>query len=257
MADARESRLMVEALKRCLKLRGVTYKDLARQMHLSESSVKRLFASNNLSLQRFEQICEFVGLSIFDIGEMVREENASESSHTLSLEQEKALADDVKLLIGFHLILNGWNFDRIKDSFIWSEPEVTKIFTTLDKLNLISLLPGNKVQILTAHNIRWRKDGAIRKKHEQKVFGELLKDRFVKEGQLLDFEVLELSPASITILMRKMELLLREVNELAKMDHLLKSGTKQSTGILLAVRPWVYSLAVEAMTEEYQKNRRS
>lgn len=257
MTHARESRLMVAALKRCLKMRGVTYRDLARAVNLSESSVKRLFASNNLSLQRFEQICEVVGLSIFDLGEMAREENTNSDSHTLSIEQEQALADDVKLLIGFHLILNGWGFDQIRHAFDWSKPEVIKILTTLDKLKLISLLPENKIKTLTAHNIRWRKDGAIRKAHQKKAFGEFLNDGFIKKEGLLDFEVLELSPASITILKRKMETLLREVNELAKMDYSLERETKQSTGILLAVRPWVYSLAIDAMTEEYQKERGS
>ena len=76
------------------------------------------------------------------------------------------------------------------------------------------------------------------------------------EKEFLDSEVLELSPASITILMRKMELLLREFNELAKMDYSLGRGTKQSTGVLLAVRPWVYSLAIDAMTEAHQRRRR-
>jgi hypothetical protein len=57
MAQAPESKLLVSALKRCLKLKSVTYKNLALSMNLSESSVKRWFASNNLSLQRFEQVC--------------------------------------------------------------------------------------------------------------------------------------------------------------------------------------------------------
>ena len=70
MAQARESKLLITALKRCLKLRGVTYKDLALSINLSESSVKRLFASNNLSLQRFEQVCEVVGMSIFDLPDL-------------------------------------------------------------------------------------------------------------------------------------------------------------------------------------------
>ncbi len=255
MVEARESILLIAALKRCLKLRGLTYKDLARSMNLSESSVKRLFASNNLSLRRFEQVCEIVGLSIFDVSKMAREEDTIHEPHTLSIEQEQALADDLNLLIGFHLILNGWDFEQIKGAFAWSEPEVIKILTTLDKINLISLMPGNKVNILTAHNIRWRKDGPIRKSHEQLVLGEFLKDKFVKEDQFLDFEILELSPASINILKRKIGLFLKEVNELATMDYSLKRESKKSTGVLLAMRPWIYSLALDAMTENYKTER--
>ena len=255
MAESRESKLLISALKRCLKIKGVTYRDLASSMKLSESSIKRLFASNSLSLQRFEQVCGVVGLSIFDISKMAREEDEFKDPHTLSIEQEKALADDVKLLVGFHLILNGWNFNEIKDAFDWSEPEVIKIFTTLDKLALISLLPENKFKTLTAHNIRWRKDGAVRKRHQQMVFNEFLNDRFLEEDQLLDFEVLELSPASIKILKRKIGMLQREVNELATMDFSLKQGSKISTGIMFAMRPWVFSLAFDAMSGNYKKAR--
>ena len=254
MVQARESKLLIAALKRCLKLRGVTYRDLALSINLSESSVKRLFASNNLSLRRFEQVCEVVGLSISDVGKMAREEDEIQDLHRLSIKQEQALADDVNLLIGFHLIINGWDFDRIYNAYDWSEPELIKIFTTLDKLKLISLLPENKVKALTAYNIRWRKDGAVRKRYEQLAFSELLNDRFIKEDQLLDFEVLELSPASISTLKRKMEMLLREVNDLATMDYSMKRG-KISTGILLAMRPWVFSLAIGAMTENYKNSK--
>lgn len=258
MTQARESKLLVSALKRCLKMKGVTYKNLALSMNLSESSVKRLFASNNLSIQRFEQVCEILGMSIFDIGKLAREESSSEDPHSLSIEQEQALAANINLLIGFHLILNGWEFDQIKNAFNWSEPEVIKIFTTLDKLKLVALQPENKVKILTANNIRWRKDGAVRKRHEKLAFIEFLNDRFNNKDQLLDFEILELSPASSSILKRKLQLVLKEINDLAAMDYMLKSSEKsekKSTGIMLAMRPWVFSLALDTMTENHKQRK--
>ena len=258
MTQARESKLLVSALKRCLKMKGVTYKKLAVSLNLSESSVKRLFARNNLSLQRFEQICEVVGLSIFEVSKMAREEDERTDPHTLSSEQEQALADNVDLLIGFHLILNGWDFGQIMDSFNWSEPEVIKILTTLDKLKLIELQPGNKVKLLTAHNIHWRKNGAVKRRHAKRVFEEFLNHGFDREGQFLDFEILELSPASSSILKGKLQLLMKEINDLAAMDFLLKpdeKSAKKNTGIMLAMRPWVFSLAIDSMSETYKKSK--
>ena len=255
MVEARESKLLVDALKRCLKMQGMTYRDLAQSMHLSESSVKRMFASSKLSLQRYEQVCSIIGLSIFDVSKMAREEDDAQDPHTLTVEQEKHLAGDLNLLVGFHLVLNGWSFEQIAEAFAWSEPEVIKIFTTLDKIGLISLQPGNKANLLTAHNIRWLKDGPVRNRHLSLALGEFLKDKFASEDQLFDFEVVELSPASIEFLKRKMGLLLKEVNELATMDYSLKRDTKRSTGILLAMRPWVYSLALDAMTERYKSGK--
>lgn len=258
MPQTRESKLLVAALKRCLKTNGVTYKMLAVSMNLSESSVKRLFASNNLSLQRFEQVCDVVGLSIFDVSKMAREEDEKTDPHTLSIEQERALAENVDLLIGFHLILNGWEFGQITESFKWSEPEVIKILTTLDKLKLIDLQPENKVNLLTANNIHWRKNGPVKKRHAKRVFEDFLSDNFDRDDQFLDFEILELSPASSNILKRKLQLLIKEINELAAMDYLLKSDRatgKRNTGILLAMRHWVFSLAIDSMTETYRKSQ--
>jgi transcriptional regulator with XRE-family HTH domain len=253
MIAARESKQLVSALKRCLKIKGLTYRSLAASMNLSESSVKRLFASQNISLQRFEQICQILGMSIFDISKLAHEEHGADEAHSLSRNQEQALAENPDLLIGFHLILNGWDFSQIRDAFEWTEPELVKIFTTLDKLKLISLLPENKVQLLTANNIRWRMDGAIRKRYQKVVFGEILDDEFNMEDQFLDFEILELSSASKTILKRKMELLQKEVNDLAAMDYALKQTEKESTAILVAMRPWIFSLVIEAMTDSYRK----
>ena len=151
-----------------------------------------------------------------------------------------------------------WDFDRIKQSFDWSEPEVIKILTTLDKLKLIDLQPENKVKLLIAHNIHWRKNGPVKRRHAKRVFEEFLNDGFDQQDQFLDFEIVELSPASSNILKRKLQLLIKEINDLAAMDYLLKPGEtsgKKNTGIMLAMRPWVFSLAIDSMSETYRKSK--
>lgn len=255
MTTARESNRLMSVLKRCLKTRGLTYRDLAEQMNLSESSIKRLFANNSLSMRRFEQICQILEMSIFDVSKMAREEFRADDPHSLTRKQEQALAENTNLLIGFHLLLNGWEFQQIVDAFTWSEPELIKILTRLDKLKLISLLPQNKVQILTAHNIRWRKDGAIRRRYQNLVLSEFLNDGFAAQDQLLDFEIVELSPASNTILQRKLEMLLKDINELAAMDYGITQSRKTSTAILVAIRPWIAGMAIDAMSDDYKKGK--
>ena len=255
MKGLRESRQLVVVLKKCLKMKGITYRDLSVALELSESSVKRLFASSSFSMHRFEQVCDVLGMSIFDVVSMAREEVEDLDRNVLSMEQEKALADDLNLFIGFHLILNGWSFKKVKNAFTWTEPEIIKIFTSLDKLGLITLLPENKVKLLTATTIRWRKDGAIRKKYQTQVFNDFLNDHFKEDNKFLDFELLELSEASTKILKRKLESLLKEVHELATIDHSVKQSEKASTGIMLGMRPWVFGLAVESMTDMYKLDR--
>jgi len=254
MIETPEANRLVSTLKRCLKIKGLTYSDLALEMNLSESTVKRLFSSNKLSMQRFERICQVLELSIYDISKMARSEIDGEVSNLLTNEQEQVLADNLDLLIGFHLLLNGWGFDEILEAFKWTKPELIKIFATLDKLKLVSLLPDNRVKVLTASHIRWRKDGAVKKRYLNMVLTEFVADEFVDPGHFLSFDLLELSPASVAILRRKLDLFMKDVNELAELDHSLAQSKKENTGVLIATRPWVFSKALETMSDNYKKD---
>ena len=62
-----ERSLIVAELKRALREGGHTYADVARKLELSEASVKRLFSTEDLSLERVDQICELIGLGLREI----------------------------------------------------------------------------------------------------------------------------------------------------------------------------------------------
>ena len=47
---------VVDALKRALKARKLTYAQVARELKMSEASVKRMFSSQHFTLDRFEQV---------------------------------------------------------------------------------------------------------------------------------------------------------------------------------------------------------
>ena len=93
-------------LKRSLKTRGLTYRDVAKRLGLSEASVKRVFAAKTLRLQRLESICTAIGISMAELVRLASETHES-GSRSLSLEQEQVLADDPKLFACFYLLLNG------------------------------------------------------------------------------------------------------------------------------------------------------
>ena len=46
---------LLETLKHYLKIQGITYRILAQRLKLSESSVKRLFSDQSLSLKHLER----------------------------------------------------------------------------------------------------------------------------------------------------------------------------------------------------------
>lgn len=68
-----ESAQIIEVLKRTLKSRGITYRDLARRIGLSEASVKRIFSAETFTLERLETICMAMGMSMSEIVRMASE----------------------------------------------------------------------------------------------------------------------------------------------------------------------------------------
>ena len=59
---------------------------------------------------------------------------------------------------------------------------------------------------------------------------------------MLRFATAELSASSMTIISRKIERLMKEFDELVELDMAQPPERKQAVGLLLAFRPWVFSL---------------
>lgn len=120
-----ESKSLVKTLKQCLKAHGLTYRDIAQHLALSESSVKRTFAEESFSMRRLEQICGLLNMSIYDLTKLNRSAD-DKASNVLTIEQEQALADDERLFIGFHLVINGRSLEEILKFYDWGEPRLSR-----------------------------------------------------------------------------------------------------------------------------------
>ena len=59
--------LVYDTLKQCLREQRITYRQLANTLDVSEASVKRNFSLQAFSLDKLEQICESLQLSLSDL----------------------------------------------------------------------------------------------------------------------------------------------------------------------------------------------
>jgi len=232
---------IIAVLKRSLKARGTTYRDLANAVGLSEASIKRIFAEETFSLARLEQICAALGLSIAEVARMAAHQ-ATPGGQQLTIEQEQVLASDWRLLACFHLLLNGRAPTDIGRELNLQERELRRLLVKLDAAKLIELQPKLKARLRTSNVIAWRSHGPVRRLYEQQVKTEFLQADFTGRHELISFASAELSEASAKILTRKAEVLARDFAELATLDAGLPDGEKRSMGLLLALRPWVFSM---------------
>jgi DNA-binding Xre family transcriptional regulator len=234
-----ETRQLLEAMKRHLKVRGVTYASLARKINLSEASVKRIFADGSLTLRRLEQMCRSLDMRVSDLVRMA--EHGESRTATPSMEQEKALAANPLLLSYFYLLLNGASEHEIRRDYEFEEKQIDRLRTVLIDLQLADELPRGGVKLRVGRQIVWRKDGPVRKAYERQVKSEFLRSEFSAGREFIGWQPAELTDASIEILKRKLRLLYRDFLEIAELDA-GAAQPRRSTALLLAFRPWVFSV---------------
>ncbi len=232
---------LVATLKNVLRSKGLTYRDVAAALELSEASVKRIFADESFSLKRLEQICEFLEVSLYELARLSAQQDQQPVT-TLTIEQESALANEPRLLLCFYLLINGWTLSRIGKRLGMNAAQTTDAITKLHRIRLIERYSRNRIRLLTARTIAWRKAGPVRRLYEQRIKAEFLDADFEAADGLLKFASAELSHSSMKIIERKIEKLTKEFDDLVELDMTLPPEKKKSAGLLLAFRPWVFSL---------------
>jgi DNA-binding Xre family transcriptional regulator len=241
VAVAGEGARIIASIKRLMKARAITYKDLAGRIKLSEISVKRIFSQSSLSLARLEQICQALEVSIHEITRLSGEPTA-DAAETVSPEQESALAADPNLLACYYLIANGRTGAEICTELGIDAMQVRRWMVKLHSFGLVELLSKMRARARTGSSIAWRKDGPVRRIYERQVRQEYLQSTFSGPHDEMYLRSAELSDASCRVLLRKLERLANEFRDLAELDRALPRGEKHSMGVLLAARPWVFSV---------------
>src|SRR5512145_2070524 len=222
----------VEALKRSVRARGLTYAELARRLRLSEASVKRMFSRGSFTLARIEEVLAAVELDLYEVARMTR--GGGNGPAHLTYEQELGLARDERLLAVFWLVLNGWSFDEVLEAFAITRTELTIAFARLEKLRLIEWGPRERVRLLVPRDFVWRPGGPAKKAYARRAMAEFLQARFDAPLELIRFEPRELSPQSAAALKMKLERLLAEFNEAAEADSALPGAKRLGVALLVA-----------------------
>jgi DNA-binding Xre family transcriptional regulator len=236
-----ETKHLLETLKRCLRARGMTYRKLARVLGLSESSVKRLFSDESFTLVRLERVCAAIDMTVADLVRMASTPRETQS-FSLSLEQERILASDASLLALFYLLLNGRTVEAAERRLNLNPKTMRALLARLVEARLIDVDVRRRVHLHARLPIAWRPDGPVRKLYERQVRAEFLQGSFTAANEALSFHSAELSPASVRILLKKIDKLAADFADLAALDVQLPARDKTSVALLLACRPWVFSM---------------
>nr|WP_246624670.1 helix-turn-helix transcriptional regulator [Oceanobacter mangrovi] len=219
-----------------MRANGKTYKDVADCLELSEPSVKRLFADQGFTLDRLEKICLMLDIELLEL--MRSTEQQRQHTSRLSMEQERELVGDIRLLLVAHSLMNKWNFEQIIDTYRIDQHEGIQLLARLDRMKIIELLPGNRTRLLIAQDFSWIPDGPIQRFFEQQIQAEFFQSRFAGKGEYRQFVSGMLSEAAILELISKLRKVVAEFNDRHQQDEILPLEQRYGTSLLLATRPW-------------------
>lgn len=229
-----ETASLIAVTKRLLKSNGLTYRDVARSLKLSEPSVKRMFATGRFTVDRLAQVC---GLFGFTLAELTQEAQADRQRvRTLTATQEEKLISDTKLLLTAVCALNHWTMPDILAAYILSEAECVRCLLELDRMRLIDLLPGNRIRLVVARDFDWLPDGPIRKFFRTKGLNDFLDSAFKEKEGTMEFVHGMLTDTAFEQLQQELLIVRKRFAEFHEESLSLPLSQRHGASLLLATR---------------------
>jgi hypothetical protein len=226
---------LFEALKTHLRARGLTYKNVAEALKLSEGTIKRTFSEGDCTLGRLTQICDLVGVDLREIAQGVPRE--PRLLRQLTRAQEQELVDDIWLFIVAVNAMGNLRFEEILGRYRLTEAQCVKLLARLDKIGFLELFPKNRYRMLVARDFQWIPDGPIMrwtKKHAVEYFDH----PFAAPGEMLRVVNVRVSRQAAVGLIARIEQLARDYAEQHNADSWLPLKQRQPLSLCLAVREW-------------------
>jgi AcrR family transcriptional regulator len=229
---------IVAELKKALRESGHTYADVAKKLDLSVPSVKRLFSTEDLSLDRVDQICDLIGTGLREI--LDRATDRAAPTNQLTVAQETEVVSDPKFLFATWLVLIRTPFEEMVAGYDFTEREALQYLIRLDRLKVIELQPGNRVRLLVSRHFSWRPGGPVQKYIHQKLLREFFACAFAGTQEEFFFHGGRVSDEALSQLKRALGSASRECAEIIERDR-ATTQKRNGAAFVLALRPWNYS----------------
>lgn len=229
---------LVIALKKELKASQMTYADLAKSLGMSESSVKRMFSSAEMSLSRVDAICRALRLDFADLARRVAE--GQKLVAEMTQEQERAVVADKKLLLVAICVLSHWTMEQITANYRLTEAQVVQCLAQLDRIGVIELRPLNRYRLRLSKAFRWRPHGPVMEYFRDHAMVDYFSGGFGGPGEGLSLVHGSISNSVASSFLDRMQSVARDFAQQHLADQKLPRKDLQGYTLLLAMRSWEF-----------------
>jgi transcriptional regulator with XRE-family HTH domain len=239
---------LIQVIKAELKAAGLTYAALARELGMAESSVKRMLArGDSLPLSRVDDICRVLKTDFAELSRQVAD--AAPLRRELTLEQEKAVVADRKLLLMAVSMLSQWTMEQVVATYRVSEAEAIKYMAQLDRLGIIELRPMNRYRLKVAKTFRWRPHGPVMQYFREEVVNDYFSGGFEAEGELLTLVHGQIGRSLATLFNERLQRVAQDFAQQHLADQKLPADQKRPYTLVLGMRSWLFGAFRELKRE--------
>ncbi len=228
--------LLFETLRAYIKARGLTYKQLAEGLGVSEPTIKRIFASNDCSVERLAEICEFLQIDLTDVFKRIPKKR--QLLYELTKKQEEELVTNKKLLMVAVCVMNLWTFEDMLRHLTLSSLECMSLLNRLADIGFIALLAKHRYRLLVAKDFAWIADGPIMRL-VKRFSDDFFNHTFEAPGEVLKIINVRVSLEVREELKRRLEQITEEYADQVVVDSHLPLTDRPPLSICIAVRSWV------------------
>jgi hypothetical protein len=230
---------LVVALKGELRAAGVTYADLARELGMAESSIKRIFAKGDMPLSRIDDVLRVLKMDFVELA--ARVVHAQPLRKELTLEQERAVVADRKLLLIAICAMSQWSFEQIVATYTVTEAEAVSALLTLDRLGIIELRPLNRYRLKIDKTFRWRAEGPVMAYFREHVVADYFSGGFDGENETLMLVHGQVSRTLAGSFLERIQRLGQDFALQHLADQKLPADRKRPYTLVLGMRSWLFA----------------
>ena len=229
---------LVNNIKRELKKQKISYADLGIKLDIAESTVKKMFAKGNFSLDRLDQICNILGVDLLEMVENPNEEVTRISSFTVH--QERQLLKDPTLLLAAYAAINYWTIDDILYRYEVRQEDVIERLKTLQDFGMLQLRNNNRIRPLVSNNFQWLPDGPLSQYFQENFLESFFNHDFQESGALRVIRFGDMTETSRKKLERKSLELVDLYDQLTYNDRHYRPGDRErkNVSMVIAHRTW-------------------
>lgn len=230
---------LVTELKAELRRAGITYAALAAELGLAESSVKRIFAKGDMPLSRIDEVLRVLKMDFAELAARVVQ--AQPMRKELTLEQEKAVVADRKLLLMAISVLSQWSLEQVTATYRLSEAEAITYLVVLDRLGVIELRPLNRYRLKVDKTFRWRPDGPVMDFFRRHVVADYFSGGFDGDGETLMLVHGQVSRPNAALFVERLQRLGQDFAAQHVADQRLPAERKEAYTLVLGMRSWLFA----------------